>query len=119
MLQQFSGINGVLYFSSLTFQDVGVRSSALASLFVGLTNFAGLQSGQQFYACIKLKISFLESDFDCHGCYLSPGALCALYLIDRQGRQNLLSGSYLGMVSFMICLHIISLLSNTHAHMYA
>ncbi|KAI9108983.1 hypothetical protein K1719_019938 [Acacia pycnantha] len=41
VLQQFSGINGVLYFSSLTFQDVGVSSSALASLFVGLTNLAG------------------------------------------------------------------------------
>ncbi|XVE78411.1 hypothetical protein DITRI_Ditri13aG0142800 [Diplodiscus trichospermus] len=40
-LQQFAGINGVLYFSSLTFQDVGIASSALASLFVGLTNFAG------------------------------------------------------------------------------
>ncbi|KAJ1401473.1 Sugar/inositol transporter [Sesbania bispinosa] len=66
VLQQFAGINGVLYFSSLTFQDVGVQSSALASLFVGLTNFAG--------------------------------ALCALYLIDREGRQKLLIGSYLGMV---------------------
>ncbi|XP_074573579.1 putative plastidic glucose transporter 1 isoform X2 [Curcuma longa] len=41
ILQQFAGINGVLYFSSLTFQDVGITSSALASLFVGLTNFAG------------------------------------------------------------------------------
>lgn len=41
ILQQFAGINGVLYFSSLTFQDVGVSSSALASLFIGLTNFAG------------------------------------------------------------------------------
>ncbi|CAL5394018.1 unnamed protein product [Camellia sinensis] len=41
ILQQFAGINGVLYFSSLTFQDVGITSGALASLFVGLTNFAG------------------------------------------------------------------------------
>ncbi|XP_042425080.1 probable plastidic glucose transporter 1 [Zingiber officinale] len=41
ILQQFAGINGVLYFSSLTFRDVGITSSALASLFVGLTNFAG------------------------------------------------------------------------------
>ncbi|RVW23247.1 putative plastidic glucose transporter 1 [Vitis vinifera] len=64
-LQQFAGINGVLYFSSLTFQDVGITSGALASLFVGVTNFAG--------------------------------ALCALYLMDRQGRQRLLIGSYLGM----------------------
>ncbi|KAI4308371.1 hypothetical protein L6164_031463 [Bauhinia variegata] len=69
LLQQFAGINGVLYFSSLTFQDVGVQSSALASLFVGLTNFAG--------------------------------ALCALYLIDREGRQKLLIGSYLGMAISM------------------
>ncbi|XP_004502040.1 probable plastidic glucose transporter 1 [Cicer arietinum] len=65
VLQQFAGINGVLYFSSLTFQGVGIQSSALASLLVGLTNFAG--------------------------------ALCALYLIDREGRQKLLIGSYLGM----------------------
>lgn len=44
VLQQFAGINGVLYFSSLTFQDVGVTSGALASLVVGLTNLAGLRS---------------------------------------------------------------------------
>ena len=43
VLQQFAGINGVLYFSSLTFQDVGITSGALASLYVGLTNFAGLE----------------------------------------------------------------------------
>ncbi|CAI9090245.1 OLC1v1024976C1 [Oldenlandia corymbosa var. corymbosa] len=41
LLQQFAGINGVLYFSSLTFKDVGIASSSLASLYVGLTNFAG------------------------------------------------------------------------------
>ncbi|XP_058080577.1 probable plastidic glucose transporter 1 isoform X2 [Magnolia sinica] len=41
VLQQFAGINGILYFSSLTFHDVGITSGALASLFVGLTNFAG------------------------------------------------------------------------------
>ncbi|KAL5988061.1 hypothetical protein ACLOJK_035824 [Asimina triloba] len=40
-LQQFAGINGVLYFSSLTFHDVGITSSASASFFVGLTNLAG------------------------------------------------------------------------------
>ncbi|KMT03292.1 hypothetical protein BVRB_8g198330 [Beta vulgaris subsp. vulgaris] len=44
LLQQFAGINGVLYFSSLTFQDVGITSAALASLYVGLTNFAGALS---------------------------------------------------------------------------
>ena len=44
LLQQFAGINGVLYFSSLTFHDVGITSSALASLCVGVTNFAGLIS---------------------------------------------------------------------------
>ncbi|XP_047271251.1 probable plastidic glucose transporter 1 isoform X2 [Capsicum annuum] len=69
VLQQFAGINGVLYFSSLTFKDVGISSSALASLYVGLTNFAG--------------------------------ALCALYLMDKQGRQRLLIGSYAGMALSM------------------
>lgn len=44
LLQQFAGINGILYFSSLTFQDVGITSAALASLYVGLTNFAGALS---------------------------------------------------------------------------
>ncbi|XP_020699357.2 probable plastidic glucose transporter 1 isoform X1 [Dendrobium catenatum] len=41
ILQQLSGINGVLYFSSLTFSDVGITSGSLASLYVGITNFAG------------------------------------------------------------------------------
>ncbi|CAN6447097.1 unnamed protein product [Victoria cruziana] len=69
VLQQFAGINGVLYFSSLTFHDVGITNNALASLLVGLTNLAG--------------------------------ALFALYLMDRQGRQNLIIGSYLGMAAAM------------------
>lgn len=46
VLQQFAGINGVLYFSSLTFEDVGITSSALASLLIGVTNFAGLRYSQ-------------------------------------------------------------------------
>lgn len=54
VLQQFAGINGVLYFSSLTFQDVGITSSALASLYVGLTNFAGLD-----YSILP-KVSYLH-----------------------------------------------------------
>ncbi|KAF8016721.1 hypothetical protein BT93_H2062 [Corymbia citriodora subsp. variegata] len=69
VLQQFAGINGVLYFSSLTFQDVGITNGALASFLVGLTNFAG--------------------------------ALCALYLMDKQGRKRLLVGSYIGMAVAM------------------
>lgn len=69
-LQQFAGINGVLYFSSLTFQEVGISSSTLASIFIGLTNTAG--------------------------------ALVALNLIDKQGRQRLLMGSYLGMATSML-----------------
>ncbi|XP_024979286.1 probable plastidic glucose transporter 1 isoform X1 [Cynara cardunculus var. scolymus] len=69
VLQQFAGINAVLYFSSLTFKDAGITNGALASLYVGITNFAG--------------------------------ALCALYLIDTQGRQKLITGSYLGMAMSM------------------
>lgn len=77
LLQQFAGINGVLYFSSLTFRDVGITSSALASLCVGVTNFAG--------------------------------ALGALYFIDRQGRQRLLIGSYMGMaISMFLVVYAIS-----------
>ncbi|XP_031279484.1 probable plastidic glucose transporter 1 [Pistacia vera] len=78
MLQQFAGINGVLYFSSLTFQDVGITDGALPSLFVGITNFAG--------------------------------ALCASYLMDKQGRKQLLIGSYSGMaVSMFLVVCAISL----------
>lgn len=69
LLQQFSGINGVLYFCSLTFKDVGIEDGAFASLLVGITNFAG--------------------------------ALLALYLMDKQGRKTLLTGSYLGMACSM------------------
>lgn len=42
-LQQFAGINGVLYFSSLTFEDVGITNVAVASLVIGITNFSGKQ----------------------------------------------------------------------------
>ncbi|XP_057509322.1 probable plastidic glucose transporter 1 isoform X2 [Actinidia eriantha] len=77
VLQQFAGINGVLYFSSLTFQDVGITNGALASLYVGITNFAG--------------------------------ALCALYLMDKQGRKRLLMGSYFGMaISMFLVVYAIS-----------
>ncbi|GFY99089.1 major facilitator superfamily protein [Actinidia rufa] len=77
VLQQFAGINGVLYFSSLTFQDVGITNGALASLYVGITNFAG--------------------------------ALCALYLMDKQGRKRLLMGSYFGMaISMFLIVYAIS-----------
>ncbi|CAN1232641.1 Probable plastidic glucose transporter 1 [Linum perenne] len=44
LLQQFAGINGVLYFSSLTFKDVGIASSVLPSIFIGIINFAGALS---------------------------------------------------------------------------
>ncbi|CAL1407188.1 unnamed protein product [Linum trigynum] len=44
LLQQFAGINGVLYFSSLTFKDVGITSSVLPSIFIGIINFAGALS---------------------------------------------------------------------------
>lgn len=96
VLQQFAGINGVLYFSSLTFQDVGITSSALASLLVGVTNFAGMK----YYVYVRLwrEICFLNNPSFALLLVIA-GALCALYLIDKQGRQKLLIGSYLGMVS--------------------
>ncbi|CAH1425783.1 unnamed protein product [Lactuca virosa] len=55
-------IGGTLFYA-------GISNGALASLYVGLTNFAG--------------------------------ALCALYLVDKQGRQKLIIGSYLGMAISM------------------
>ncbi|KAI3712142.1 hypothetical protein L1987_70691 [Smallanthus sonchifolius] len=85
VLQQFAGINAVLYFSSLTFKDAGVTNGALASLYVGLTNFAG--------------------------------ALCALYLVDRQGRQKLIIGSYLGMaISMFLVVYAISFPMDEELH---
>lgn len=91
VLQQFAGINGVLYFSSLTFNDVGITSSALASLYIGLANFAGLL--YQITLLLRELVLYLSDWFS------FAGALGALYLIDRQGRQRLLIGSYTGMVS--------------------
>ncbi|KAH9304363.1 hypothetical protein KI387_008767, partial [Taxus chinensis] len=41
VLQQFAGINGVLYFSSLTFSDMGISDNMAASISVGIANFAG------------------------------------------------------------------------------
>lgn len=74
ILQQFAGINGILYFSSLTFGDVGITNTIGASLAVGIANFSG--------------------------------AIVALYLMDKQGRRNLLLGSYIGMASSMFLLVI-------------
>lgn len=74
ILQQFAGINGVLYFSSLTFGDVGITNTIAASLAVGIANFSG--------------------------------GIVALYLMDKQGRRNLLLGSYIGMASSMFLLVI-------------
>ncbi|XP_057953901.1 probable plastidic glucose transporter 1 isoform X3 [Malania oleifera] len=77
VLQQFAGINGVLYFSSLTFKDEGITSGPFASFLGGITNFAG--------------------------------SISALYLVDKQGRQRLLIGSYLGMaVSMFLVVYGIS-----------
>lgn len=109
VLQQFAGINGVLYFSSLTFQDVGITSGALASLYIGLTNFAGLGT-------IWMSIShatMLRNMMVRNSCSFSwvcsfPGTLCALYLMDKQGRKRLLVGSYFGMVSESAMLLILS-----------
>lgn len=40
-LQQFAGINGILYFSSSNFLDAGVTNSVAASALVGLANLTG------------------------------------------------------------------------------
>ncbi|KAG0558406.1 hypothetical protein M758_10G024400 [Ceratodon purpureus] len=40
-LQQFAGINGVLYFSSLTFKDAGITNGVAASAAVGVANLVG------------------------------------------------------------------------------
>ncbi|KAH7447460.1 hypothetical protein KP509_01G108000 [Ceratopteris richardii] len=47
-LQQFAGINGVLYFSSLTFRDAGVSNGMLASAFVAVANLLGALSALYF-----------------------------------------------------------------------
>jgi sugar porter (SP) family MFS transporter len=41
LLQQFSGINAVIYFSSKVFAEAGIQNAALASAAVGLTNVVG------------------------------------------------------------------------------
>ena len=40
-IQQFSGINAIVYFSSSVFRDAGIPSEALASASVGLINVLG------------------------------------------------------------------------------
>ena len=41
VIQQFSGINAIVYFSSAVFRDAGIANEALASAAVGLTNVVG------------------------------------------------------------------------------
>lgn len=40
-IQQFSGINAIVYFSSSVFRDAGIPSEALASASVGVINVLG------------------------------------------------------------------------------
>eukprot|EP00246_Nothoceros_aenigmaticus_P015513 TRINITY_DN649_c0_g1_i3.p1 TRINITY_DN649_c0_g1~~TRINITY_DN649_c0_g1_i3.p1 ORF type:complete len:449 (+),score=64.82 TRINITY_DN649_c0_g1_i3:251-1597(+) len=40
-LQQFAGINGILYFSSLNFQNAGIPNGMVASAAVGVSNLIG------------------------------------------------------------------------------
>lgn len=101
VLQQFAGINGVLYYSSLTFQSVGISRGALASLYVGFTNFAGVWSDVDVYIYM-LKYAFYLVLIILISYWMSAGALCASYLMDKQGRQTLLIASYLGMVSALL-----------------
>ena len=48
-LQQFAGINGVLYFSSLTFRDAGITNGIAASAAVGVANLIGMNLLASFY----------------------------------------------------------------------
>jgi hypothetical protein len=48
-LQQFAGINGVLYFSSLTFRDAGITNGIAASAAVGVANLIGMNLLASFF----------------------------------------------------------------------
>lgn len=41
VIQQFSGINAIVYFSSSVFREAGLQSEALASAAVGVINVLG------------------------------------------------------------------------------
>lgn len=92
ILQQLAGINGVLYFSSLTFQDVGISSSALASLFVGLTNFAGLGSTEYHILILLLITVFFFTDKCLLLCYALVFRCSMCIILDGQARETSSSG---------------------------
>ena len=41
VFQQMSGVNSIIFFSSSIFKQIGIESTALASLVVGIVNFSG------------------------------------------------------------------------------
>ncbi|KAI3789469.1 hypothetical protein L2E82_02266 [Cichorium intybus] len=102
VLQQFAGINAVLYFSSLTFKDAGISNGALASLYVGLTNFAGALCALYFVDRQGRKRLII-------GSYL--GMAISMFLVvyaisfplDEEIRNNLsISGTILYMLTYAI-----------------
>ena len=66
VFQQMSGVNSIVFFSSNVFRQVGIQSTALASLAVGVVNMAGTvlsgflveRAGRVKLMQVRLKSSF-------------------------------------------------------------
>ncbi len=98
-LQQLSGINSVFYFSSTVFRSVGVPPN-LANICMGIANLSGglIGASSLFFCCSTVLLYWWLMDFVLM-CLL-PGSIVAMLLMDKLGRKVLLSGSFLGMVSY-------------------
>ncbi|CAI5966036.1 unnamed protein product [Closterium sp. NIES-64] len=110
-VQQFAGINAIIYYSSSVFRSAGVQSDVAASALVGLANVLALCSLPHMAAlspvvCTHVvAILSLHPFFPLSRCILSSirathqaGTAVSLNLVDRQGRKSLLMGSFTGMV---------------------
>lgn len=90
-IQQFSGINAVVFFSTAVFRGAGIKSDVAASALVALSNVIGVCPFPMLLLSISLSYHFLTR-------FYCAGSIVASSQMDKKGRKYLLITSFGGMV---------------------
>jgi sugar porter (SP) family MFS transporter len=78
VFQQMSGVNSIIFFSSNIFKQIGIESTALASLVVGIVNFSGT-----LVACYLVekmgRKQLMEISYGCMSLFLTTLAIATKF----------------------------------------
>jgi len=99
LLQQLSGINAVVYYSTAVFRSAGISSDVAASALVGASNVLG-----QYLSFQNFDIMLFAQTGYCFWMMFDfiAGTMVASSLMDKKGRKSLLIISFSGMVTFVL-----------------